>query len=56
MTLFDKIKTLYPSLTDVDFHFIFGTIVLQNNSDGNGDFIQKWSHPTFAKPTAEQLA
>jgi len=56
MTLFDKIKSIYPSLTDADFAPFTGTIVLQNDSDGKGDYIAKWEHPTLAKPTAEQLA
>lgn len=53
MSLFDKIKTIYPSLTDVDFHLIFGTIVLQN--DGDGDYIKEWKHLTFAKPSDSKL-
>ena len=31
-------------------------VSLQNNSDGNGDFIASWSYDGLAKPTAEQLA
>jgi hypothetical protein len=53
MTLYDKIMALYPSLTQQDFLTV---ITLQNNSDGKGDYIAKWEHPTLAKPTAEQLA
>ncbi len=53
MTLYDKIIVLYPELTDTDFTT---TIILQNNSDGKGDYIAKWDHPTLAKPTEEQLA
>ena len=53
--LYNKIKTLYPQLTNADFDDIFGTITLQNDSDGKGDYIAKWEHPTLAKPTAEQL-
>jgi hypothetical protein len=53
MTLYDKIKALYPTLQDADF---MDTIRLQNNSDGNGDYIAKWEHPTLARPTEEQLA
>ena len=30
--------------------------MLQNDSDGRGDYIAKWEHPTLAKPTEEQLA
>jgi hypothetical protein len=53
--LYDKIKTIYPSLTNNDF-LPTGTILLQNDSDGKGDYIAKWEHPTLARPTAEQLA
>jgi len=53
MTLYDKIIALYPSLTQQDF---FTVITLQNDSDGKGDYIAKWEHPTLAKPTEEQLA
>jgi type I restriction enzyme M protein len=31
------------------------TIVLQNDSDGKGDYIAAWNHPTLAKPTEDQL-
>ena len=31
-------------------------VSLQNNSDGNGDFIASWSYDGLAQPTAEQLA
>jgi hypothetical protein len=56
MGLCEKIKTVYPVLNDLDFDPIRGSILLQNNSDGKGDYIAKWEHPTLAKPTAEQLA
>jgi hypothetical protein len=52
MTLYDKIKTLYPELTDHDFMTV---ITLQNDSDGKGDYIAFWRHPTLAEPTKEQL-
>lgn len=52
MTLYEKIKTIYPELTDDDFWF---KIVLQNDSDGRGDYIREWNHPTLAQPTQEQL-
>jgi hypothetical protein len=51
--LYNKIKTLYPELTDQDF---VSLIVLQNDSDGKGDYIAKWEHPTLPCPTEEQLA
>jgi hypothetical protein len=53
--LYDKIKQLYPELTDADFMPITGTILLQNDSDGRGDYIAKWEHPTLAKPTDKEL-
>lgn len=53
MTLYEKIKAIYPELTDRDFRT---TIRLQNDSDGKGDYIAAWNHPTLARPTAEQLA
>ena len=56
MTLSEKIKSIYSSLTDADFEPIKGTILLQNDSDGKGDYIAKWEHPTLAKPTDEELA
>jgi hypothetical protein len=52
MILAQKIKTIYPILTDEDFDT---TIMLQNDSDGRGDYIAKWEHPTLAQPTQEQL-
>jgi hypothetical protein len=56
MTLYDKIKALYPELTAQDFMPFEGTIRLQNDSDGNGDYIAAWDHPTLARPTQEQFA
>lgn len=53
MTLHEKIITLYPELTDRDFMTV---IRLQNDSDGKGDYIAAWDHPTLARPTDEQLA
>ena len=52
MTLYEKIKTLYSELADRDF---ITTITLQNDGDGQGDYIAKWEHPTLAQPTQEQL-
>lgn len=55
MTLYEKIKAIYPELTTSDF-LPKGTIRLQNDSDGRGDYIASWEHPTLARPTEEQLA
>ena len=51
--LYEKIIQLYPSLTQQDFLTV---IELRNDSDGKGDYIAKWEHPTLARPTTEQLA
>lgn len=53
MTLYDKIIKLYPELQPQDF---LTTIRLQNDSDGKGDYIAEWNHPTLPKPTEEQLS
>jgi hypothetical protein len=52
MTLPEKILALYPELTMADL--VDGYITLQNDSDGNGDYIAKWEH-SLPKPTDEQL-
>lgn len=52
MTLFDKIMALYPDLQPQDFLTV---IRLQNDSDGRGDYIAEWNHPTLPCPTEEQL-
>ena len=51
--LYEKIKILYPTLSDDDFNKY---VMLQNDSDGKGDYIKEWNHPTLVKPTAEQLS
>ena len=53
MNLYNKIIQIYPTLSTYDF--VFGDITLQNDSDGKGDYIAKWEHPTLAQPTKEQL-
>jgi hypothetical protein len=52
MTLYEKIIAIYPELTSMDFMTV---ITLQNDSDGNGDYIAKWDHPTLPRPTEDQL-
>jgi hypothetical protein len=55
ITLHQQIAALYPQLTHEDFvppvH-----IILRDDSDGNGPYIAKWTHPTLPRPTQEQLA
>ena len=55
MTLVEKIMAIYPELTLDYFGQLNTTVELQNDSDGNGDYIAKWEHPTLAQPTQEQL-
>ena len=58
MTLYDKIIAVYPELTDADFG-LSGSIRLRNDSDGIGDYIEKWNYEqpipqglTLGKPNA----
>jgi hypothetical protein len=53
--LYEKIINLYPELTSEDFLGSNATILLQNDSDGKGDYIAKWEH-TLPRPTDEELA
>lgn len=53
MTLSEKILQIYPELQNTPFQNI--GIIVQNDSDGKGDYIAKWDHPTLDKPTIEQL-
>jgi hypothetical protein len=53
MNLYEKILQIYSLLNPSDFLTV---ITLQNNSDGNGDYIAKWEHPEYPRPTDEQLA
>jgi hypothetical protein len=52
MNLYEKIMVIYPQLEQQDFMTV---ITLQNDSDGRGDYIAKWEHPTLPRPTDEQL-
>jgi hypothetical protein len=52
--LYDKIIQIYPELST--FNFSIGVITLQNDSDGKGDYIKSWEHPTLPRPTDEELA
>jgi hypothetical protein len=53
MTIYEKIVLIYPELAN--YNFIFGDIRLQNDSDGKGDYIKEWNHPTLTRPTEAQL-
>jgi len=55
MTLYEKIMAIYPNLEIKEFLGPVATITLQNDSDGKGDYIAAWKHPTLPRPTDEQL-
>ena len=55
MALYDKILAVRPNLTSDDFAPDTGTIMLQNDSDGKGDYIKEWNHPTETQPTQAEL-
>ena len=47
MTIYEQVMALYPELTQQDFMTV---IRLQNDSDGKGDYIALWNHPTLPRP------
>lgn len=55
MNLYDQITQIYPQLKNEALAFST-VIILQDDKDGQGAYIAKWEHATFAKPTDEQLA
>ena len=54
MTLYEKVISIYPELAN-QLLLRYG-ISICNDSNGQGDYIAKWEHPTLARPTDEQLA
>jgi hypothetical protein len=52
MSLYDEIIAVYPDLTDNDF-LPNGLITLRNDSDGVGDYIEKWE---YSQPIPEGLS
>jgi XkdW protein len=53
MTLYQKILSLYPQITDQE---MVEYIRFRNDSDEKGEYISKWEHPTYPRPTDEELA
>ncbi len=51
MTLYEKIVAVYPELVIADFE-PSGVISLRNDSDGLGDYIEKWE---YSNPIPEGL-
>ena len=52
MDFYNVIKETYPELTDDDFGRK-GTIILQDDSDGQGPYIAKWD---YSKPIPDGLS
>ena len=44
MTLYEQIIAALPELTEADFAPFTGKIVLRDDSDGLGAYIEKWEH------------
>ena len=44
MALYDDLIAVIPELTILDFAPVTGTIMLQEDSDGQGAFIAKWEY------------
>lgn len=42
MNLYEQLIAIYPELTNKEFSK--GIIVLRNDSDGLGDYIEKWDY------------
>ena len=51
MTIYETIIETYPELVGTT-SFADGTITLQNDSDGAGDFIREWN---YSKPIPDGL-
>jgi hypothetical protein len=52
MTLFEQVIAAYPELAENKDAFLDGTIRLQNDSDGTGDYIAAWN---YSKSIPESL-
>lgn len=50
MSIYEQIMQAYPELTEKQF--TNGTIQLQNDSDGSGDYIKEWN---YSKPLPSNL-
>ena len=55
-TLATKLRLYCEANSKVADFGLNGNIALQNNSDGNGDYIHTWSVDGLDKPTDEQIA
>ena len=53
-TLFHKIQALYTDI-DLNAEISKGNVVIQNDMDGNGEYIKTWNVSGKSKPTTSQL-
>jgi hypothetical protein len=52
MTLYETIMAAYPELTAEHFHPFNGLIILRDDSDGQGAYIEKWE---YSKPLPDGM-
>ena len=52
MTLYEQLIAALPELTQADFAPFTGTIVLRDDSDGQGTYIEKWE---YSKPIPDGM-
>jgi hypothetical protein len=52
MSVYEKIVTAYPELIENNEAFLRGYIIIQDDSDGQGDFIAVWD---YSKPIPDGL-
>jgi len=56
MTLYEKIKSIYPDIEESSFlRDREDNAVIKLRNDGNGDYIEEWNHPTLTEPTQAEL-
>ena len=53
-TLFHKIQALYTDI-DLNAEISKDNVVIQNDMDGNGEYIKTWNVSGKSKPTTSQL-
>ena len=53
-TLFHKIQALYTDI-DLNAEIRKDNVILQNDMDGNGEYIKTWNVSGKSKPTTSQL-
>ena len=55
MSLYTKVKAYINDDTKTQEAIEKEIIILQNDSDGNGDYIKKWEYAEKPKPTQSEL-